>query len=474
MKLHKYITAVCIVVASTSLLGCSDDLAITPTDNITADQAFEKLADLQSGLIGVYAGLDNQDIGLSTKWSDENYYPRENNSNVGGPGYRWEIDPDTGDAAVNWTPLYNVIYRINRILAVIDNIPVNGATEQASKDRIKGELLAIRAHAHLQLLRSYAESYSPTALGIPYLKSFDNDPTVTKPARPTVASNFADIEADLANAKQLIPPSIADVTRITQTAVSAIQARLYLYEKQWDKAIAATTEVINAVPLASRTQFAGIWTDANNSDIVWKLKRESGNTAIGSTYRNTQGLVYFAASVKLINTFDKTNDIRFASYIKIDENRSVTQTKNLVVKYVGGNSALLNIADLKLYRAAEAYFIRAEAYAEKSLFAQAVSDINTVRRSRIGGYADIVAYANKDLAIDDIYYERFKELAFEGHRYFDLRRQGKVIDRNPIASDDNSGGSLILQASQKQYYLPIPGTEIRANGNIVQNPIYVE
>lgn len=474
MKFDSYITAACIVFSSFFLSGCKNELAITPTDNITADRAFENLADLQSGLIGVYAALDNGDITLSTKWSDENYYPRENNTNVGGAGYRWEIDPDTGDAAVNWASIYKLIYRINRMLAVIDHIPLNGTTEQLAKDQIKGELLAIRSHAHLQLLRSYAENYSENALGIPYLKSFDTDPTATKPARPTVASNFADIDADLAQAKQLIPVTAKDVTRVSRTAVSAMQARLYLYQKQWDKAIAASTEVISAVPLATRAQFAGIWTDANSSDIVWKLKQENGSDAIGSVYRNTQGLVYFAAAIKLINSYDQANDIRFASYIQIDENRSVTQTKNLVVKYVGGNSALLNIADLKLYRVAEAYFIRAEAYAEKAQLAQATADINTVRRNRIAGYIDRINYVNRDEALDDIYYERFKELAFEGHRYFDLRRQGRTIDRNPIAIDDNSGGKLILNATQKEYYLPIPGTEIRANSNMVQNPVYVE
>jgi len=469
-----YIKLLTLITASFLLVtGCKKDLALEPTDTINASTVFTSVADLDAGAIGVYAGLDNGDIGISTRWSDENYYPVENNANVGGIGYRWEIDPDAGDAAANWAPLYSVIYRANRILRVIDNIPTSSASEIALRDRIKGELLAIRAYSHFQLLRSYAENYAGTALGIPYLTSFDDDPTKTKPARTSVADNYTKIEADLALAKTLIPATFTDVTRVTRKAVSAIQARVFLYEKKWDDAITAATEVINSTPLATRAQFPGIWTDANNSEIAWKLKRESGNGTLGTIYRNAQGLVYFAAALKLINTYDQVNDIRFNSYIKIDNTRAANQTKNLVVKYVGGNTSLLNLADVKLFRTAEAYLIRAEANAEKTFYLAAANDINALRTQRITGYVNIGAYADKTAALADIYNERFKELAYEGHRYFDLRRQGLTINRNPIAPDDNSAGKLILAPTAKEYYLPIPGSEIRANGNIVQNPVYL-
>jgi hypothetical protein len=472
-KTYKKILSM-MAIALITITGCKNELDLQPTDAISAAVVFETVADLEAGIIGVYAGLDNPDIGISTRWSDENYYPKENNANVGGIGYRWEIDPDTGDAAANWSPLYSVVYRVNRILRVIDQINAGSVSETAQKNRIKGELLAVRAYAHFQLLRSYAENYNSTALGIPYLLDYSDNPTETKPARTSVGENFLKIEADLLAAKQLIPASFNDVTRVNLRAVSAIQSRVYLYEKKWDQAITTSSEVINAVPLASITQFPGIWTDANNSEIVWKLKRESGNSQLGAIYRNSQGLVYFAAAIKLISSFNQVNDVRFNSYIKIDNSRSTNQTKNLVVKYVGGNSALLNLTDVKLFRTAESYLIRAEAYAQKNRFQEAADDINTLRSRRITGYTNEPAYSSVAGAINDIYYERFKELAFEGHRYYDLRRQGLTIDRNPIAPDDNSGGKLILTPSAKEYYLPIPGTEIRANANILQNPVYVQ
>jgi hypothetical protein len=46
-----------------------------------------------------------------------------------------------------------------------------------------------------------------------------------------------------------------------------------LYESNWADAITYSTEVINAAPLATRAQFPGIWTDANDNEVIWKAKR---------------------------------------------------------------------------------------------------------------------------------------------------------------------------------------------------------
>ncbi len=470
MKNFKIFLAL-ITVTSLAVTGCKEDLAITPSDTIDANTVFVNVADLETGAVGVYAGLDNPDIALSARLSDENYYPIENNANVSGLSYRWEIDPDLGDIATAWSPNYTIIYRANRILRVIDAIPTTSTAEVTQKARIKGEMLALRAFVHLQILKAYAENYTPTGLGIPYLSDFEDDPRKSLPARTTVGDNFSKILADLASAKSLMPSNFANVNRITLKAISAIEARVFLYQKDWDKAIVAATEVINGTPLATRAQFPGIWTDANNSEVIWKLKRESGSSAIGTVFRNTAGLVYLAAAPKLINSYDQSNDIRFNSYIKIDNDRTANQTKNLVVKYVG-SSGLVNINDLKLFRTSEAYLIRAEAYAQKNRYQDAVNDINDLREARITGHVDAAAYSGTPSAIADIYSERFKELAYEGHRYFDLRRQGMAIDRNPIASDDNSSGKLTLLPTAKEYILPVPGPELRSNPNMDQTPIW--
>jgi hypothetical protein len=104
------------------------------------------------------------------------------------------------------------------------------------------------------------------------------------------------------------------------------------------------------------------------------------------------------------------------------------------------------------------------------MFPQASADLNTLRAARITGYVN-ENFTSQATLIDAIYMERFKELAFEGHRMGDLRRRLLPVTR--IAADvTNALGAVTLNPTDKPYWYPIPGAEILANENIVQNPAY--
>ena len=169
-----------------------------------------------------------------------------------------------------------------------------------------------------------------------------------------------------------------------------------------------------------------------------------------------------------MNTLDTTKDIRYKAYIKYDDTRGTDKHLYRVSKYAGGGT---NVADVKLYRTGEMYLIRAEAYAETpGKLAEAAADLNALRAARVNGYAD-QSFAGKDALIDAIYLERFKELAFEGHRFFDLRRRNLPIVRT-AADAINNLGAVQLQPTEAQYAFPIPDYELKANKNMEQNPKY--
>ncbi|MNR01113.1 SusD family protein [compost metagenome] len=67
--------------------------------------------------------------------------------------------------------------------------------------------------------------------------------------------------------------------------------------------------------------------------------------------------------------------------------------------------------------------------------------------------------------------ERYKELAFEGHRFLDPRRNGSPVTRES-ADTINALGSVTLTSANKQYAYSVPNAEIRANSNMNQNPLY--
>ncbi len=448
-----------------AVTSCNKNLGLTPSDFIDASKAYRNIPDINLGLIGAYAALGTSSITNTSLITDETMLPTENTTGGNVSTYRWQYDGSNTTITAGFDNNYIAIDRINRVLSSIDIVPV-GPTEATIKERYRGELLAMRAYCHFELLRQFASAYEPAGMGIAYMEKSEN----TKPSRLSVAESIAKIKADLVKAKALIPASFDTVTRITLPAVSAMQGRLALYEKNWDDAITFSTEVINAKPLASKTVFPTIWTDVSTAEVVWKLKRaSSADGLLGGFYTRNDGLALYVPSFELVNKFDSINDIRFKPYIKYDKTRGTGKSVYLVNKYVGGSS-VVGLADIKLFRTGEMYLIRAEAYAEKNNLASAVADINTLRAARINGYSN-VAFASKENAIAEIYTERFKELAFEGHRFFDLRRRNMNIDRE--ASDAvNALGAVLLTPNEAQYAFPIPDAEWRANKNYTQNPKY--
>ncbi len=460
-KLYKNIL-VCSLLTLT-VASCTK-LDLKPTDSISPDKAFRNIADINLGVIGAYALVDYTMTSLSSTVADENMFPTENT--VGNSdAFRWLYTAGSGSVTSMYGNNYTAIDRLNRVLTAQEALTFTGA-DLALSNRYKGELLALRAYLHFELLRAYASSYQTGALGVPYMK----ESIISYPARDKFETVIANAKADLLAAKSLIPTNFTDKSRITRNTVSAIQARVALYEKNWAEAITYSTEVINALPLATAAQFPGLWTDANDSEVAWKLKRVGTTDGrVGDFYfRQTGGIVLYAPSFKLIAAFDPLNDIRYPAYIKFDATRTGTKSQYLVNKYIGGTATAPGLVDVKLFRTGEMYLIRAEAKAEST--GDGAADLNVLRAARITGYT-AATFPDKASLIDAIMTERFKELAFEGHRFFDLKRRNLPVQR--LAADAvNASGAVTLTPAQAQYSFPIPALEISVNKNTVQNPNY--
>lgn len=469
MKFNSVKKYICVLPVLFIIASC-DKLDLVPSDTIDPDKAYRTVSDLNQGLIGSYAVLDYTLMANSATTSDEAVMPAENTVS-NNDAYRWLYNSGSGSVTAAYTEYYRVIDRANRVLAKVDEVTASAA-ESELKERYRGEALALRAYAHLELLRGYAAAYETGALGIAYMKKAE----IGYPARDPFESVIANIKADLIAAKPLIPVSFTDKSRITKNGISAIQARVALYEKNWADAITYSTEVINAVALATRAQFPGIWTDLNDSEVIWELKRNVNGTADGSLigsffFRQTGGIALYVPSNKLISLFDNVNDVRYAPYFKFDPNRGTNKSVYLINKYIGGAVSQPGLADIKLFRTGEMYLIRAEAKAESSsLPAEGAADLNALRANRLTGYVNAV-FTSKGELIDAIYTERFKELAFEGHRFFDLKRRNLPVQRS-AADAVNTSGALTLLPTQAQYNYPLPAVEITVNKNAVQNPNY--
>ncbi|KAA2240730.1 RagB/SusD family nutrient uptake outer membrane protein [Chitinophaga agrisoli] len=459
----KYTIRYSAVLLSLCVLSCNKQLDLQPSDTIDASKAYRTVADLNGGLLGAYAGLSDNTIYAVSLTSDEITLPNENGTGGGVASYRWQIDPSSTTITAPFTELYIVINRANQALAAVDKVTAK-PDEEPLRAQYHGELLALRAFCHFELLQNFAEAYEPNALGVPFMDSS----VISKPSRQTFGEVMGRIMADLQTAKGLIPADFTDDTRITPAAVAAIQARAALYAKSWNDAATFATEAIQAMPLAAKADFSGIWTDTKETEVLWKLKKTADDDFMGKLYYNNE-IVLYAPAFELINQFDKTNDVRYAAYILFDNTRGAGKSQYLVNKYMGSDDAL-GLADIKLFRTGEMYLIRAEARAENNDLTGAAKDLNDLRAARITGYTP-QAFASKDALITAIYTERYKELAFEGHRLFDLRRRDMPVTREP-ADATNALGAVLLKPGQKGYAYPIPDAETKANKNMQQNPAY--
>jgi len=459
-----------------SLGACQKVIDVKETDFIGGDIALKTVANNESGIIGAYAAM-NVEMGilLNAVFSDEvrvgEFY---NAATV----HEWQYSSADISIRDNFTAFnlyYRIIDRVNRVLAALPAAPATTPAEVALKDRLRGEALFLRAFCHFELYKYYSNSAVGTDLAMAYMET----PSLSPSARIQVAPYFAKLKADLTAAKPLLPSALTDIYRATRPAATALQARVALYLKEYTDAVTFTTEYINAIPLATRANFPGIWTDANNSEVAFKLSRTASlGGRIGSLFHGTSAnsgaiaQVTWLPSNKIWASYDQANDVRFGAYFRTEPLLAAAgRPSQLIAKYRGTTygTPTEHVADAKVFRTGEMYLIRAEANAELNNLVGATNDLNTLRAARINGYTN-VTLATKDAAITAIMEERFKELPYEGHRFWDLKRRNLPVNR--LTNDAPNANSTTLAAGSFRFLLPIPNAEIQANPLIQQNPGY--
>ncbi len=464
-----------------SLASCEKKLTdLQPIDQIPGEKAIASMNDLTSAVNGVYATWSaRRSIYISTLISDEARLGTGSGyRNVGNALFNWQFVSDSQDWRDDetggvWTNLYAVIDRANRVLELMVPVPTANATEAALKIQYRGEMLAARAMAHLELLRCYSKTseYTAGAPGVVLQTTYVKFVSTYQPPRNTQAEVMASVDADLIAARALIPTSFIDIGRITKNAVIGAQVRAALHVKNWQGVIDRANEVVPLQPVTPLANYAAIWTTRilnpdQNTEVLWKLNVSSANlgAAVGSLWQDATAAVQASAAFKLTSTFNTATDIRYPIFFRAG-------TPILIGKYGALPPATENFQyDIKMMRTSEIVLARGEAYAELNQPLLANADLNTIRVNRITGYVHVPIALKADI-IDAIYLERYKELCFEGQRYFDLRRRSLPIVRD-VSDIGGIPTSQTLPPTDFHYILPIPNQERQANPNIEQNTGY--
>lgn len=467
----KKIKIIYLLSAAFVLGSCSKQLEQFDPEAISEGNAFQTMEHVQLGLnnvIGRYSSYVN-DIYKSALVSDEAKIGPDN-AGQGALTFRYQYSSDAttgGDVTAGYAGYYGMIDMANRVLPYV--YEVGGDASNARRDAVRGQLLGMRALGHFSILQSFAKNYDPAErLGVAIV--LESNP-LERTGRSTMAESVAAIEKDLADAKALMPavtPASFRDTVLNRVNIAAYQARIALWKRDYTAAITFATEVINSnvKPLVSGTDFQNIWIDVETGpsgldETLFRI-RFLTSAALGGLWTTTGNLTYISPSDKLVNSFDP-DDIRLETFI------GTSGSTNYVNKYFVSNRGG-RIVDLKAIRIAEMYLIRAEAYARQASpnIAAGAADLNFLRSMRIDGYVDETFSTAQELA-NAVLEERFKELCFEGHRFFDLKRNNLPVQRN---ASDASPEWQTLPASSYRFVFPIPQAAILANPNMEQNDGY--
>ncbi|MBV9988841.1 MAG: RagB/SusD family nutrient uptake outer membrane protein [Chitinophagaceae bacterium] len=470
MKRTLYILSLATVVMAT---GCKKSyLELKPYDQVALDIAIQTEGDMQAATNGIYSAMRNsslygRDVQLRADVLGDNAYISTTNSNRFLEYSAVNYTPVTASVGTTWNAAYSAILRANNVIN--SSIAANTNTNQ-----YRGEALTLRALLYFDLVKQFAKTYTAasasTDLGVPLVLTYD--PTL-KPVRSTVQQVYDQVEKDLLAAIPLLTDRVPySAGYVNKNTAKALLARMYEFKADWAKALTNAQDVINngGYTLTSASNHAAYWSLGTLRTDKLESLFELGFDPTGNA--GLESLPYFflqsgygdaLAADAFFNTFS-TTDTRRA--LMVD---AVRGSKN--VKVINKYPSNINYT-IKIVRLSEVYLIAAEAAYQTGATAQALVYLNQIATRRDPAFAGY-ASAGPQL-LEDILTERRKELAFEGHRYWDLQRYNRDVVRVNINSNYASNVPLLFAKDNFRRILPIPQGETDANPNIKpqQNPGY--
>lgn len=468
-----------LLVALVSLFSCKKQLETVPDTSLTELKTFD---DVRSALRGAYDGFQGNNYygnpassGSASGWSalpelmgDDFVEALESLGN-------WNImsemiyAADNPQAAGIFIQPYEIISRANNLLNSIGKYETGSTANEAK--RIKAQALAIRAHAHFDLMRYFAVDFgrNSTSLGIPYVTLFDpQKPFGNLPVRNTVKENYDAVLKDLDDALVAFRQggNTTDNGRrnfIDSVVVYAIRARVNYYASQWSDVVRDAGIALAARPLGDANAYVDAFATAGeaspSTEVYWSIPSDNAMRPGGAISGSNP-------AYRVTNAMRNVLQNLGGAYVNSGINRfnqaglgGVQRT--LCWKYPG-------IRSFKVYRAGEMMLMRAEAK-QRLNDATALDDLNALRTNRgvATGTETGAALLNAILTI------RRAELLGEGHRWFDIRRTTRTIARLECGVAGNSRAEACnISSSSRSWVFPIPFNEIKVNPNLVQNQGY--
>src|SRR2546423_498820 len=462
MRIHKLL----LVLAAAGLSACSNVLDVAPTSSVSSDVAISDAVGARAALQGAYSGLQQGGL-YGHRIVDWTELLSDNLRHVGTFDDYADADnhllrSDNNTVATIWNAAYNEINRVNQIIA-----KVPGLTDltDAEKNEMVGEAYFLRALTYHDLIRLWG---NPGALGVPLrLEPVTSAADANQISRSGGTETYSQILADLAQAKQLITAGRSQTRQASLGAVSAIEARVRLYQSDWAGAEAAAA-VVEGMGYSLATNFSDLFnaTGSNTPEDIFRVTFTPTQAqlvsfyylpkALGGRYEvaPTTSIDATTRTTGIIAAFDPASGGNIANYNPADLRGKYSISRTSTRTYAAKFRNPAGDEDLHVIRFAEVILIRAEALAHLGRYAEATAEYNRLRVR--AGLAPDPANVDAASTLAAIARERRLELAFEGDRWPDMGRTNTGVTQIPAA----------------QTLLPVPQSGLDVAPNMTQNPGY--
>ncbi|SHK10893.1 Starch-binding associating with outer membrane [Tangfeifania diversioriginum] len=451
-----------------SFTACTD-LEIEPVSQITLANVSEDGNDAEALLIGCYNQLANTLSSRYIDWGDA----RADNLDQGTAGSASLVNNTltSSHSACNWSSLYNTINRCNLVINLVPQI-TNGINENR-KNEIIVEAKFIRALCYFYAVRLWGD--------VPLI----TEPTLSaedlKVQRESKTAIYSQIEDDLSEALNNIPGNynnlLEDKGRVTQGAVLALQTHVYLWIAQQEgggdtylsKAESTSKQIfdLNNYKLLPKGEYGLLFSQENTDESIFEIQYDyskQNTNNLGSLLLQTpfSGSLraHYKIDQKLLDAFEE-GDLRKSDIVYYPEPEQLVRdpfTKKYTGKTKTSEGYSLRDDNMIIYRLGGIILLRAEILNEMDRTDEAISLVNLIRER--AGLPNLETGLSKEETKQAILNERFIELAYEGHRWFDLIRNNVALEvLNDIQNEDH-------------LLWPIYETELVKNPNLVQNDFY--
>ncbi|MEJ7588229.1 MAG: RagB/SusD family nutrient uptake outer membrane protein [Ferruginibacter sp.] len=487
-------------------LACNKNALDVPSPTQSEGTYFTSEAEFRTAILGAYASLtdyyssSNSGGGFGNAELQAWFLPGDDLTIGSGNSFEIFKGLSSSDGTLNqvWKSSYIMIGRSNKVLARVLTAPANVFTTPGLKDAVTGEALFLRGLAHFHLWNLFGTA--PVDTIVPLTTDQFNIPGST-------GNQLLDQAiADLTRAAGLLPASWSanDLGRATANSANGLLGKVLTFRASATKSSAdyqaaiAAFDKLNGVSLTPNFGDNFDVSKENNTESIFEF--QAGPNILGTGQNSwlandicdcgVSGAYYqmfsdgnggymgggrYSATTKVQNIFD-SSDPRLEY--------TLTANKQNFLKYVkdGGSDdgGVVTRNNHRILRYADVLLLKAEAVLQSGgNAAEAIALVNQVRaRARnmaaSGAHpADFsAAETNVTTVMGWIMDERLRELAGEGHRWFDLRRwhlAGYITLNNAFF---NSLAAADMDFKLTNLVFPIPTSETDVNPNVVQNPGY--